>query len=140
MPKILAVYEFAPAVGPGQGTRRRDGTTTDWWLILRCERDLGSYLRRLYCSDSPAAGAIQEPLWGPHVSVVQDEMPPNMAHWRDREGAEVELEYTQDPQESNGYVYMPVRCEVALDYRELLGLPRQPRFPLHLTIGNRKHA
>ncbi len=42
------------------------------------------------------------------------------------------------PQEIGDYVLYPVRCEAALDYRERLGLPREPRYPLHLTIGNLK--
>jgi hypothetical protein len=36
------------------------------------------------------------------------------------------------------YVFFPVRCEAALEYRERLGLPRAPRYLLHLTIGNLK--
>ncbi|MEM7017364.1 MAG: hypothetical protein AAF512_08510 [Pseudomonadota bacterium] len=140
MPSITGTYEFAPAIGPNGNRTRRDGATTDWWLIIRCDRDVGRYLRYLYKQDSPASGDIREPLWGTHISIVQNEKPTNLKHWKDREGAEVTLEYEQVPQETEGYIYLPVHCEEALDYRELLGLPREPRWPLHLTVGNRKQA
>lgn len=138
MPRITGRYEFAPAVGPNGSRLRRDGTRTDWWLIIRLDKDLGRYLRHLYALQAPANRAISDPLWGPHVSIVQNEIPPEPAHWRDRDGASVELEYLQDPQEADGYLFLPVICDPALDYRESLGLPRQPRWPLHLTFGNRK--
>lgn len=140
MPIIIGTYEFAPALGPDGNRVRRDGTTTDWWLIIRFEREVGRYLRHLYQLMSPAQANISEPLWGPHVSIIQGEQPGNPQHWKDREGQPVEIEYAQDPRETDGYVYLPVFCEAALAYRELLGLPREPRWPLHLTIGNRKRG
>ncbi|EDN65549.1 hypothetical protein BGP_1391 [Beggiatoa sp. PS] len=31
-----------------------------------------------------------------------------------------------------------MQCEPLLKHREALGLPQQPKLPLHLTIGNMK--
>lgn len=138
MPIISGTYEFAPALGPDGNRVRRDGSTTDWWLIIRFDRDLGRYLRHLYKLASPAQADIAEPLWGPHVSIVQGEKPVNLEYWKDRDGELVSIEYEQDPRETDGYIYLPVLCEPALDYRQRLGLPREPKWPLHLTIGNRK--
>ncbi len=140
MPHIIGRYEFAPALGANGKRVRRDGATTDWWLIIRLDKDLGRYLRQLYTLDSPAGGAISDPLWGAHVSIVQNEKPENLQHWQDRDGREVELEYLQDPRETDGYLFLPVVCAEALDYRQTLGLPREPRWPLHLTFGNRKNG
>lgn len=42
------------------------------------------------------------------------------------------------PQAIGEYVFPPVECAEALAYREALRLPREPRWPLHLTFGNRK--
>lgn len=81
---------------------------------------------------------LSEPLWGAHVSVVLGEVPTNVKLWRDREGQTVELEYAQKPQFFGEYVVFPVQCEKALNYREQLGLAREPQWPLHLTIGNCK--
>ncbi len=138
MPLLEGTYRFAPALGPDGNRVRRDGSTTDWWLIIQCDRDVGRYLRRLHTLDAPYHPPIAEPLWGAHVSVVRGETPTNLEHWRDREGGTVTLTYEHSPQEQDGYVYLPVECAAALDYRELLGLTRDPRWPLHLTIGNRK--
>jgi len=139
MPRITGTYRFAPSLSSDGNKVRRDGTTTDWWLIIQCCRELGRYQRELYKRDCPSAGYLSEPLWGAHVSIVQNEVPPIIEHWRDLEGEQLTLEYLQSPQESDGYVYLPVHCAEALDYRERLGLCRQPKWPLHLTIGNQKN-
>ncbi len=122
---------FAPPLGPGGSRARRDGGTTDWWLILQCDPDVGRYLRLLYALDVRHTRQLSDPLWGPHVSIVQNEMPPDLTQWRALEG---------EPQEIGEYVFYPVACAEALAYREALGLPREPRWPLHLTFGNRKPA
>ena len=140
MPQVTGTYKFAPTLGSSGNRMRRDGATTDWWLIVQCDRDLGRYLRHLCKLEAPGGVKISEPLWGAHVSIIQNETPPNLEHWNDREGREVTLEYEQAPQETDGYIFLPVNCPEALDYREQLGLPREPKWPLHLTIGNRKNA
>lgn len=117
---------------------RRDGSTTEWWLILQCEADVGRYLRELYALDVRRTRCLADPLWGAHVSVVQNEVPPNLAAWRALEGRPMRFEYCHPPQEIGEYVFFPVECAEALDYREHLGLSREPRLPLHFTIGNRK--
>lgn len=138
MPKLQGKYVFAPAVGPDGSRVRRDGTTTDWWLIIQCDRDAGKYLRRLYELAHPSAASLSEPLWGTHVSVIRGEVPTNPCPWGDRDGAPITIEYAQQPQQASGYVFLPVQCDAALEYRQQLGLPRQPQWPLHLTIGNYK--
>ena len=140
MSTITGQYEFSPALAPDGSRVRRDGSTTDWWLIIRFDREVGRYFRHLYRLASPAQADIAEPLWGPHVSIVQGEMPLKLACWKDRDGESVSVEYRQEPQETDGYVYLPALCTAALDYREQLGLPREPKWPLHLTVGNRKNG
>lgn len=136
MPSLLARHVFAPTLGRQGGRIRRDGQTTDWWLIVVCDRDFGRYQRRLFAMATPGTPPISEPLWGAHVSVVRGEVPPNPSLWNVPDGSEVRLSYRQEPRESEGFIYLPVDCPSLLDYREALGLPRQPKWPLHLTIGN----
>lgn len=119
---------------------RRDGGSTEYWLILACDPALGRYLRQLYLLDHRRTQALSDPLWGPHVSIVQGEAPAQPGRWKDREGAEMPFTLLWRPQEIGDYVFFPVDCASALDYREALGLPREPRHPLHLTIGNRKRG
>lgn len=137
---LTGYFEFAPALDR-KGTRvRRDGFTTEWWLIIRCAPDAGRYFRELFAAEHHRVRTLQEPLWGTHVSVIRGEKPRVMDRWAALAGQEVTLEYSHKPEETGGYVWLPVECPAALDYRESLGLEREPAYPLHLTIGNCKHA
>ncbi len=138
MPRVTGQYRFAPPLDASGNRIRRDGSTTDGWLIIQCEPDVGLYLRRLRMLDHRAATALSDPLWGAHVSVVLGEALPEPSAWMGREGVTVEFEYLLPPQTIGEYAFFPVICEDALDYRERLGLPREPQWPLHLTFGNFK--
>lgn len=139
-PPILlpGVCRFSPPLDPRGGTTRRDGRSTEHWMILQCEPELGRYLRHLHHLDVCRTRQLADPLWGPHISVVQGEPAADPTCWKDREGETMPFELLHPPQVFDAYVFYPVRCEAALDYRERLGLPRQPQYPLHLTIGNFK--
>lgn len=82
---------------------------------------------------------MQRPAWEAHISVIANEMPPNIGLWRAYDGQEIAFSYEPAPEFNGIYVWLPVICERALDIREELGLPRQPFYPLHLTIGNNKY-
>ena len=81
---------------------------------------------------------LSEPLWGTHVSVIRDEKPPSLTHWKRLEGAELLVTYSNQVEIYSTYAVVSASCEMALDYREELGLSREPALPLHLTIGNLK--
>jgi hypothetical protein len=138
MPRIAGHYRFAPPLDAAGNRIRRDGSTTDGWLIIQCEPDLGRYLRQLRMMENRASPWLSDPLWGTHVSVVRGEALPDPRAWNDREGQLVEFEYLLPPQAVGEYAFFPVICEDALDYRERLGLPREPQWGLHLTFGNSK--
>ncbi|MEQ1512757.1 MAG: hypothetical protein ABL934_08780 [Lysobacteraceae bacterium] len=140
MPSLTGICRFAPPLDSAGGRTRRDGSTTDWWLILHCDPDIGRYLRHLYALDTHRTRKLSDPLWGAHVSIVQNEIPPDPTRWKALEGWTMAFEYRLPPQEIDEYVFFPVDCAEALDYREALGLPREPQWPLHLTFGNRKAA
>ena len=133
-----AICCFSPALNRSGSTKRRDGKTTEWWLILACDREIGSYLRSLYRMKNHGVRSLNEPLWGTHVSVIRDEKPPNLEAWKRLEGCELEIEYSREVEIHGGYAVAAAHSEAALDYREELGLPREPPFPLHMTIGNLK--
>lgn len=127
---------FSPALNKRGSQQRRDGKTTEWWLILSCARELGRYYRQLYAEHYWHTRQLQEPLWGTHVSVIRDECPDDKSLWLAGQGETVELVYSADFQVYSGFVVAPVRCDAMLDYRQALGLPREPEYGLHLTIGN----
>lgn len=117
---------------------RRDGGTTKWWLVIDCDPAIGKYYRELFHLTSHRTQSLQRPAWESHISVIRNEPPPNKSLWKAREGQKIEYEYIPEPVFNGIYVWLPVVCEPALDIREALGLARQPEYPLHLTIGNRK--
>jgi hypothetical protein len=134
--KSVGTFRYSPTLG--DSLTRRDGGTTRWWLLIDCDPDLGRYLRHLYHAASYWTRKPRAPLWGPHVSVIRGEEPPRKEGWERLAGAQVEFEYEPEVRETDGYLWVPVGCELALQHREELGLVREPEPPLHLTIGNLK--
>jgi hypothetical protein len=130
---------YAPTLRNGS-TARRDGGSTEWWLILDCDPELGRLLRHQYAVWHRHARTLQPPLWGAHVSVVRGEEPPDKAGWKRWAGREVGFEYAPEPCETDGYLWVPVRSPVLLDVRGELGLPPEPTPGFHLTFGNLKHG
>ena len=137
MIRSAGTLRYSPEIRPGS-TTRRDGGSTQWWLIIDADPELGRYLRHLYTVHHRRTRALQAPLWGVHISVIRGETPVDANDWRRDDGACVE--FTIDPvaRETEGYVWFPVECAPVLDLRERLGLPREPEPSLHLTIGNRR--
>lgn len=108
-----------------------------WWLILDCDPGIGSYYRHLFKAGHYGCKKLQAPSWAEHITVVRNEEPPIKNPWEKHDKKEVEFTYTTDYFGTDGiYVWLDVECEELLDIREALGLPRNPIYPLHLTIGN----
>lgn len=131
----FGTFRFSPELRQGSHTRR-DGGSTRWWLIIDCDPDLGRFLRHLFAVGYHRTRSLQPPLWGPHISVVRGEEPPDPAAWGRLDGATVAFEYDSVLRETEGFVWCPVECPEALAVRETLGLLRCPDPPLHLTVGN----
>jgi hypothetical protein len=138
MHRSVGTVRYSPTLRNGS-TTRRDGGSTEWWVILDCDPELGRLLRHLYTVAAFRTRTVQPPLWGPHVSVIRGEEPPDKAAWKRLVGEPVEFEYEPEVRETDDYLWVPVRCLRMLDHREELGLSRVPNPPLHLTIGNRQH-
>lgn len=74
--------------------------------------------------------------WGPHVTWVKGEEPPNDLLWDWYENEEVSLEVTSELiRGSRGYWWVNVECQLLNQYRHELGLNPRPRVPFHITIG-----
>jgi hypothetical protein len=134
--RASGTFRYSPELRPGS-LQRRDGGSTRWWLIIDCDPELGRFLRHLYTMASYWTRTVRAPVWGTHISVIRGEEPPNGAAWGRLQGAEVEFEYEPLVRVTDGYLWAVVACPAALGHREELGLTREPRPPLHLTIGNR---
>lgn len=117
---------------------RRDGGTTKWWVVIDVHPEIGNYYRDLYRLKNFNTKRIFRPMWDAHISIISDERPPDETHWKKYEGKKIRFEYEHRPLNNGIYFWLPVNCEQALDLREELGLKRNPRYPLHLTVGNCK--
>lgn len=107
-----------------------------WWMILQCCEDLARYYRETYnLFYRGSSKKLNKPAWGSHISVVRGEEPVNKDLWLARAGEVVAFEYDPELNTNELYCWLTVRCDAILDLRERLGLPREPIYPLHLTIG-----
>jgi hypothetical protein len=113
-------------------------TNEKWWAILDCNFELGRYYRRLYENEHQKCRRLQTPGWKEHISVVSNEKPLDQYKhlWFKYEGLEVEFNYEYFVKNNDVYFWLEVKCDFLLNLREELGLPRNPEFGLHITIGN----
>lgn len=113
-------------------------SSSKWWFVLDCNEQLGRYYRALFFFACYKTHKLLRPSWKEHVSIVRDEEPPDEKKhlWEKYAGCTIEFEYTPFVETDGVYFWLPVVCEKVLDIREELGLPRYPRYSLHLTIGN----
>lgn len=109
-----------------------------WWLVIDCDDEIGRYYRNLFYLMYNRCRMLQRPAWRSHISVVRNEEPSCKDLWGKYNDQMVEFQYNPNPAWDGVYVWLDVECEFLLNIREELGLPRQPQFPLHLTIGNAK--
>jgi hypothetical protein len=54
---------------------------------------------------------------------------------RSTRGRQISFAYDPNLRFNGEYFWLPVQCEELLDLREQLGLRREPRMPLHLTVA-----
>lgn len=115
--------------------------SSDRWLVMMCDDEISKYYRHLYSKEYPYLNGdrstkLTRPVWGTHLSVIRGEFIPNFKQlWRLDENKLVEFEYEGGVMDNGEYYWLKARCPYLLDLREKYGLPREPRFGLHLTIG-----
>ena len=82
---------------------------------------------------------LQLPAWGTHISVIRGEPVDNKvweAYKNQYHNKIVEFEYDINPRTAGMHWWLKVKCEELLDLRELMGLSRNPKWSLHLTLGS----
>ena len=109
---------------------------SDNWLVIHCESDLGRYYRSGFnWHNRYSEIVLSDTKWGPHVSIIRDEITPNPELWKPFHEQEIVFEYEPIYRTNGKHVWFNVNCNKALDIREKLGLPRFPAYNLHLTLG-----
>ena len=80
---------------------------------------------------------LQKSAWATHVSVCRGERVESWNYFKDKyNGLEVEFEYSINPRTSGLHWWLNAKCDKALDIREEMGLQREGKYGLHLTLGN----
>src|SRR5262245_34100280 len=106
------------------------------WVVVECAP---AYLDPWRAAAEREHGVrLTRPRWGVHLSVISGEEPPARDRWGFRNGEDIAFEHATEAQTDGTFFWLPVVAEELLSLREHLGLPRQPRSPLHLTLGRRK--
>jgi hypothetical protein len=66
------------------------------------------------------------------------EDPLNAQAWKRYDQHQIEFGYSSEVYGEAGYWWVRVKCDTIYDIREELGLKRELKFPLHLTIAKVK--
>ena len=109
--------------------------SSDRWLVLMCDDELSKYYRELYRQEYFYRPKLTRPVWGTHVSIVRGEVIPNADAWGFAANKIINFEYEAGLETNGEYFWLRVRSDELCAIREVFGLPRQPKFGLHLTIG-----
>lgn len=111
--------------------------TGPYWAILACDKgivDFYSWLLRRNGIEIEKGST-----WGPHISVVKGEEPPNKVFWGSHIARELSFRYTNVVRWDNGYhAWLDCWSEELNDVRRALGLPDKPDMSFHLTLGRLK--
>ena len=131
--------QYVPSVGRIRYSPKRlgDYVSENWWLVVDCDPEIGRYYRHLFWLSTHKTYRPWRPKWREHISVCRNETPQNRSIWEAHAGKKVIFFYEPIPKTNGTYWWLDVQCELLLDIREELGLPRQPEYPLHLTFCRR---
>lgn len=106
-----------------------------WWAIVECPHDIIDYYR--YWVTKYEKFKISPPVFGSHISIIRDEEPPDEFKylWKAKDGMEVEFTYYPNFETNGDYWWLKVECPILNEIRLELGLPEEPQFGYHLSIG-----
>ena len=110
------------------------GSNKDW-LVLMCDDQISTYYRSLFAREFPWKPKLTRPVWGTHISVIRGEKIPKPELWKLDANKIIQFEYEGGVIDNNDYYWLRVKCEYLCKLREEYGLPREPRFGFHMTIG-----
>jgi len=113
-----------------------DRTSENWYLVLDCDPNIGTYYRGLYRLLHQKTRQLMRPAWDSHITVVRNEEPPHKELWEKYNGKQVQFDYEHNTLTNGKYWWVTVVCEELLDIRVELGILRDPEFPLHLSVGH----
>lgn len=110
------------------------------WAVLMCDDEISKYYRHLYSKEYPYLNSgksikLTRPVWGTHISIIRGERLSDPKLWRMDENKIIEFNYEGGVIDNGEYFWLKVSCPYLGDLREKMGLRREPKFGLHLTVG-----
>jgi hypothetical protein len=127
---------FASIATVRKNPTARSIQSREWWAIMDCCPELGRYYLEMVKREMRARCVVMKPAWGYHISLVRGEEPPDgKVAWDALQPLDFEFSYESRIETNGQYFWLPVFCDSALDMREAMGLPRDPVFPLHLSVA-----
>lgn len=109
---------------------------SSWYMVIDCCPELGRLYRKLFYESVYRTRKIQQPLYGPHITVIRREEPANKDLWFKYDGQSIEFDYSPMAECNRYYHWLPVKCPGLNEIRTELGLIEEPICPYHLTFGN----
>ncbi len=113
---------------------------TRFWVVVDCDIGFCDYYKKLYSQATHRTRQLMAPMWGAHITVVRNEVPPKLVRWNAHEGEIIEFTWYPGVDNNGVHYWLDVECERLYEIRVELGLGKEPIYPFHMTIGNRKHG
>jgi hypothetical protein len=125
-----------------QGSLRYSERDDRFWLVVDVDPEIVEFARSLV----PKAIRLNRQRYDPHITVIRNERPVNMAAWRAHEGEVICFDYSPVVFNDELYYWLGASCQRLQEIRVELGLPEFSEFTrppdmadlFHITIGNRK--
>lgn len=108
----------------------------NWWLVIDCDPAIGDYFRHLYAMFHSWCRRLTRPAWKEHITLIRNEEPPKKHQWRKYEGTKVSFFCVPEVKTNGQYYWLEVFMPEVGFMREELGLPSEPKIPLHLSVGH----
>ena len=109
-----------------------------WWIIIECPNDIIHYYQNWIIKE--IGTKLNKPLYGPHISVLRGEEPPQHKKylWNKYHNEEITFFYEHNAQTNGVHWWLNVYCERLKEIRKELGLKAEIDFDFHLTIGRNR--
>ena len=112
-------------------------------LIVNIDDEIGNYYRSLI----PKYLDVRKPMYPSHISVIRNEVPPNIKLWNKYHDRHVHIVYENFIYNDEVYYWLNAYSFFLEDVREGLGLASTSQYTkspdgqhkFHITIGNVKH-
>ena len=111
-----------------------------WWCVAKVDNEVCRYYRALFNKNRHISDQIQPQKEDGHITIVSkyDRCVDNNLLWGKYNNKFVDFELDLYPLDNGRDYWLRAYSYFAEDIREEMGLNREPYYPLHLTIGNRK--